>query len=207
MNKRWLVLGLVAVLVVLGLLGVRFYLDQMTWTDSVPYARRSADDADTLVVHYSRTGNSASAAHAAAASLDADTLRIDAPQYGLTVAGNVLAVEHAEAQLRLTPIEYTPVELSAYTTVVLVSPTWLFRPAVPMWAFVEGQDFHGANVVLVMTGNSRLKTEHVDEFGALVVERGGVFVGNHFIKRGRFWWQKSTDVVDAEIVEALAALR
>ncbi len=199
---------LLAVFVVFVLaVGVHFLLDQMLWVDTPAYERAAPGEARTLVVHYSRTGNTQGAAKEVARYFQADMLQIEAPQYGRTLEGQTLAAKHADERVRITPIEHEPVDLADYDLVVLCSPTWWFRPAVPLWAFVENHDFDGTPVFLLMTGNSRLKGEYTEEFAELVRERGGVFLDNLFVRRGRFMWQKSSGAVATEVRRALETRR
>ena len=106
-----------------------------------------------------------------------------------------------------TPIQHDPVDLSRYDLVFLCSPTWWFRPAPPLWSFVENHDFAGNPVCLLMTGNSRFKEELTDKFGTLVEEKNGRFLDMLFIRRGRIYWQKTPDEVHEEVREALEARR
>jgi flavodoxin len=201
MTRTKLLLATAVVLVLA--VGVHFLLDQMLWVDTAPYEGPAAGEARTLVVHYSRTGNTQGAAKEVARYFQADMLQIEAPQYGLTLEGQTLAAKHADERVRSAPIEHEPVDLTSYDLVVLCSPTWWFRPAVPVWAFVQNHEFDGTRVFLLMTGNSRLKDEYTEEFAALLAERGGVFLDNLFVRRGRFMWQKSSMAVAAEVRRAL----
>jgi hypothetical protein len=97
------------------------------------------------------------------------------------------------------------VDLTQYDLIFLCSPTWWFRPAVPLWSFVENHDFAGKPVFLLMTGNSRLKEDLIDKFGTLVEGKNGRFLGSLFIERGRIYWQKTPDDVNAEVRGALDA--
>lgn len=203
LSRRKLLLGLGAAGLAFVGLTVQFLLDQLKWIETPPYERRDATPARTLVVHYSRTGNTQGAAKEVARYFQADMLEIEAPQYGRTVGGQMLAARHADEQVTTTPIRHAPVDLSNYDLVVLCSPTWWFRPAVPLWSFVENHDFGGVPVFLLMTGNSRLKQEYIADFGALVEEKNGVFLDNLFIRRGRFFWQKTSKRVRTEVREAL----
>ncbi len=196
---------IVGTVVVAGLaIGAVFIQKQTSWVHSEPYTRTGAE-ASTLVVHYSRTGNTQGAAHEVARFFDAATLQIDAPQYGLTFKGQQLAAAHADEHVRTTPIQHDPVDLGEFDLVVLCAPTWWYRPAVPIWSFVESHDFEGASVFLVTTGNSTYKQPHIDAFGRLVAERQGTFLGHVFIRRGRFLWQKTPSEVREEVRAALAA--
>ncbi len=178
---------------------------QTTWVDTGPYRRTSDAPAEVLVVVYSRTGNTLGAAKAAARFFDADLLRVEAARYPRTLGGQLRASDDADDEVTRTDITHEPVDLSAYELIVLCSPTWWFRPAPPLWAFVAENDFAGRPVFLLMTGNSRLTVERTEKFGAWVESSAGRFLGYHFIRRGRIYWQKRPEEVDAEVQEFLAS--
>jgi flavodoxin len=182
-----------------------YYKTQTSWVESPPYQRVSKSPARTLVVVYSRTGNTLGAGKEAARFFDADLLQIAAPQYARTIKGQLLASKHADQEVTSTHIQHDPVDLSHYDLIFLCSPTWWFRPAVPLWSFVENHDFAGKPVFLLMTGNSRLKEELIDKFGTLVEGKNGRLLGSLFIRRGRIYWQKTPDEVNAEVRGALDA--
>ena len=184
-----------------------FYKTQTTWVESPPYRRVSTSPARTLVVVYSRTGNTLSAAKAAARFFDADLLQIAAPQYARTLKGQMLASQDADNEVTTTPIQHDPVNLFRYDLIFLCSPTWWFRPAPPLWSFVENHDFAGKPVFLLMTGNSRLKEKLIGKFAKLVEEKNGRFLDTLFIRRGRIYWQKTPDEVNEEVREALDSRR
>ena len=167
-----------------------YYRTQTVWVESPPYERASESPTATLVVVYSRTGNTMGAAKEAARFFDADLLEIEAPQYARTITGLRLASKHADEEVIKTSIQHEPVDLSHYDMIFLCSPTWWFRPAVPLWSFVMNHDFAGKPVFLLLTGNSRLKEELIDKFGKLVEKKNGRFLGKLFFRRGRIYWQK-----------------
>ncbi len=203
MNKRKY-LVIVGVLLVSISIAISYYLYvQTTWVDSPTYQRTNTIPAKALVVVYSRTGNTFGAAKEAAGYFDADLLQIKAPQYAMTVEGQSLASDHADAQLTTTPIQHEAVDLSQYGLIVLCAPTWWFRPAVPLWSFVENHDFSGNHVFLMMTGNSRYKKDLTNPFEDMVEKQNGQFLDLLFIRRGRIYWQKTPEEVNQEIIEAL----
>ncbi len=195
----------VALLVLIGAGLVYFYRTQTNWVDSPPYQRVGKEPASTLVVVYSRTGNTMGVAREAARFFDADMLQIKAPQYARNIDGQMLAGRHADEEVTTTPIQHKPVDLSPYDLILLCSPTWWFRPAPPMWSFVENHDFKDKNVFLLMTGNSRLKEELTDKFGALVKKKNGRFLETLFMRRGRIYWQKTPDELNEDLRTALKA--
>ena len=113
--KLLIIIG--SIVVVIAILLFWFYRTQTVWIESEPYQRVSNEPAKTLVVVYSRTGNTMSAAKEVAKYFDADMLRIEAPQYGRNLAGQQLAAKHADEEVTSTPIQHDPVDLSKYELV------------------------------------------------------------------------------------------
>jgi len=202
-KKLLIIVGLIVAAAAAGLL--YYYKTQTVWVESPPYQRVSESPARTLVVVYSRTGSTMGAAKEAARFFDADLMKVAAPQYARTIKGQMLASQHADQEVTTTPIQHETVDLSRYDMIFLCSPIWWFRPAVPMWSFVENHDFAGKPVFLLTTGNSRLKEELIEKFGTLVEEKNGKFLGKLFIRRGRIYWQKTPDEVNEEVRDALDA--
>ena len=200
-KKILLALGVVAA--VAATLLFWFYRTQTAWIDSEPYQRSSNDPANTLVVVYSRTGNTLGVAKEIASYFDADLIKIEAPQYTRDLKGQLLASEHADEEVTTTPINHEPVNWAQYDLIILCSPTWWFRPAPPLWSFVENHDFRDKRVFLVMTGNSRMKKDRTDKFGTLVEKKNGNFLDYLFLRRGRVYWQKTPDELNKEIHEEL----
>ncbi len=204
LKKNWIIIGCVVVLVIAIIL-FWFYRTQTVWIESKPYKKISNEPAKTLVVVYSRTGNTMGAAKEVAKYFDADLLEIHAPQYSRDLKGQQLAAKHADEQITTTKIKHDPVNLEQYNLIFLCSPTWWYRPAIPLWSFVENHNFRNKQVFLLMTGNSRLKEELTGKFGELVERKNGKFLDVLFIQRGRVYWQKSPEEINAEVLEALKA--
>lgn len=183
-----------------------FYRSQTAWVESAPYQREAASPARVLVVVYSRTGSTAAVAKTVARAFDADLLEVSAPAYE-HLQGLGKASSDASAQSTAVEIEHAAVDPRDYDLVFLCSPTWWFRPAVPMWAFVERQRFDGAATFLLMTGNSRLKPELTEPFEETLRARGARHLGRYFAQRGRIFWQKSPAELEDEIRRMLADRR
>lgn len=196
-----IIIGSVAVIIAILLFW--FYKTQTIWVESEPYQRVSKVPAKTLVVVYSRTGNTMSAAKEVAKYFDADLLKIEAPQYSRDLKGQQLAAKHADEEVTTTSIQHDPVDLSQYDMIFLCSPTWWYRPAVPLFSFVENHDFNGKPVFLIMTGNSRKTDEKTGKFETLVEEKNGKLLDVLFIRRGRIYWQKTPEQVNKEVLNAL----
>ena len=200
-KKIMIIIGSIVVIIVAVLF--YFYRTQTVWVESEPYQRVSKEPAKTLVVVYSRTGNTMSAAKEIARYFDADLLTIKAPQYSRDLKGQQLAAKDADEEITSTPIEHDSVNINDYDLIFLCSPTWWFRPAVPLFSFVENHDFAGKPVFLIMTGNSRKTDEKTGKFEALVENRNGNLLDVLFIRRGRIYWQKTPEQVNEEVLEAL----
>jgi flavodoxin len=201
-KKLWIIVICLVVLTIVAIL-VWFYRTQTVWVESKPYKRASNEPAKTLVAVYSRTGNTMGAAKEIAKYFDADFLKIDAPQYSRDLKGQQLAAKHADEEVTTTPIIHHPVDLKQYDLIFLCSPTWWYRPAIPLWSFVENHNFAGKKVFLIMTGNSRFKKDLTGKFGALVRKKKGKFLDVLFIKRGRVYWQKSPEDINAQVLKAI----
>lgn len=198
---------LAAALVAVGLGVVAFVV--MAWKDrtyvgSPAYTPSGEPNRATAVVYFSRSGHSEAVAREIARTSNAPIAHINATDYPLDFSGQTKAVSDAEAQA-LPKITVEPIDLAPAHRVYLVAPTWLFRPAPPLWAFVEQTDLAGKEVVLVMTGNSRYKQESIDGFAERIAAHGGKLVRHVFLRRGRIYWQMSRDELLEETRAQVAA--
>ncbi len=155
-----------------------------------------------IVVVYSYTGNTKAVADLIVERFGADLVRIEAPKYEKFLGE---AKASLDAWTKVRQIDITPgtVDFSQYDLIFLGSPIWWFRPAVPLWAFVEKNDFMGRPVVLFNTFNGKFKQKHIDEFMGLVNERGGVFTDHVYVRRGAWFNQLSRDELLTEFSNLL----
>jgi hypothetical protein len=131
---------------------------------------------------------------------------IPSGNYPRDFSGQGKALSDARAESH-PPIRVEPLDIAPVRRLFLVSPTWLFRPAPPLWVYVQQADRSGKDVVLVMTGNSRYKQQEIDVF-ARRVEAHGVRLSRHiFLRRGRIFWQKSREELLKEVRAEMEALR
>lgn len=148
--------------------------------------------AKALVVVYSYTGNTKAVADEIVERFKADIVVIEAKKYD-AFAGGMKASKDAWTEVINTEIEPENVDMSSYDLIFLGSPIWWYRPAVPLWTFVDRNDFKGKPVVLFNTFNSKFKTEYIDKFIVLVEERGGSFLDHIYVRRGRWFAQLSRE--------------
>ena len=173
-----------------------------TYVPSDPYAPLGEPNREVAVVYYSRSGHSEAAAREIARLFIAPIARIDA-DYPRDFSGQRKAVSDARARA-LPQIRVEPIDLARARRVFLVSPTWMFRPATPLWAYVEQAELTGKEVVLVTTGNSRFEQAETDAFAKRVEARGGRLIRHVFLRRGRIFWQKSREELLKEVRTEIA---
>lgn len=187
-----------------GAFAVMVAKDQ-TYAPSEPYAPLGDPSQDVTVAYYSRSGHSEAAAREIARMFNAPIARIDA-DYPRSFAGQARAASDAIARV-LPPIRVEPIDLARARRVFLVSPTWMFRPATPLWAYVEHAHLRGKEVMLVTTGNSRFEQSETDAFARRVESRGGRLIHHVFLRRGRIFWQKSREELLKEVRAEVAVFK
>lgn len=148
--------------------------------------------AKVLVVIYSYTGNTKAVADEIIKRFKADTIIIKAKEYDGSFGG-MSASSDAWKEVVIIDIKPETVDLSQYNLIFLGSPIWWYRPAVPLWAFVEKNNFKDKTVVLFNTFNSKFKSKNIEEFKKLVKKKGGKFHDHIYVRRGRWFFQLSRE--------------
>ena len=204
-RRRRLILSALAV----GGLGAAAFtvmaVKDQTYVPSADYVPVGDANREVAVVYYSRSGHSEAVAREVARTFNAPIARIDA-DYPRNLAGQRKAVLDATAEV-LPKITVEPIDLDPVHRVFLVSPTWMFRPATPLWAYVEQVDFTPKEVVLVTTGNSRFEQSETDAFAKRVEAHGGRLIRHIFVRRGRIYWQKGREELLKEILAKMEQFR
>lgn len=204
--KRTHMISLLAVLALVGAASwTTMTVKDQTYVESPPYIPVGAVNKQVAVVYYSRSGHSEGVAREVARNFNASISRIDA-DYPRSVKGQRKAISDAGADFR-PPITVQAIDLDAARLVFLVSPTWMFGPAPPLWTYVRESDLSGKDVVLVTTGNSRFEQAETDAFAAEVKKQGGHFERHIFLRRGRIFWQKSQAELHEEARKEIATFR
>ncbi|MEJ2802542.1 hypothetical protein WAE61_11730 [Comamonadaceae bacterium PP-2] len=173
------------------------------YAPSAAFAPSGEPNRKVAVVYYSRSGHSEAVAREVARRFNAPIARITA-DYPQDFDGQGQAIADAKDKV-LPAIAVEPIDLAPAERVYLVSPTWMFRPATPLWSYVERTDFAGKEVVLFTTGNSRFEPVEIDDFARRVEANGGRFDRHVFLQRGRIYWQMSREELLAATREALSA--
>nr|WP_223240215.1 flavodoxin/nitric oxide synthase [Citrobacter sp. C1] len=172
-------------------------LKDRTYVPSPVFEPVGEPNQKVAVVYYSRSGHSEAVAREVARMFNAPIAKIES-DYALDLVGQQKAISDANNKV-LPRIVVEPIDLHRVRRIFLISPTWMFRPATPLWSYVEQTDFSGKEVVLITTGNSRFKQTETDAFEERVVAHGGHFIRHIFLLRGRIYWQKSREELLQEI--------
>jgi len=162
-----------------------------TYFYSPPYSPKQDKDSNVLVVYYSRSGNTEAMAREIARKFNADIIKIGAERYSLDYQGWRNASNDADDKVTMVQIKPEVVDMGKYRLVFIGSPIWWYRPAPPLWTFVEKNDFKEKNVILFNTFNSRFKSEEIEKFRGEIEKKGGRLIDHIFIRRGRVYYQKS----------------
>lgn len=189
----WILAAALAALGVVGNLTGVTLIDKHQFKQNAKLLRAfrlTKQPARTLVVYFSRSGNTEVMAYQIAEIKQAHLLNIEAGDYPIGLTG----WRHAMRDARKTQavISTQPVDLAAYDTIYIGSPIWLYSPAPPVFEFVKTHDFTGKKVILFNTLNSKFEQQYIDDFASLVRQRGGEFSQHLYIIRGRMTRQLDT---------------
>ena len=191
-TKGRLIISAILLVVVAAIAAFTFIqIKDRTYFHSPSYTPKQDKPSDVLVVYYSRSGNTEAMAREIARRLQADILRIETKPYGLDFKGWFQANRDAASEEKQVDITPEVVDFHPYRLIFLGSPIWWYRPAPPLWTFVENNDFSGKDVVLFNTFNSEFKAEPIKEFQLEVEKKGGRLIDHIFIRRGRVYYQMS----------------
>ncbi|ENM5815812.1 hypothetical protein V4V51_003329 [Vibrio mimicus] len=159
----------------------------LTQVGSLPVAIQSK----VTVVVFSRSGNTGVLANHIADKRNGHLYEITAEDYDLGIPGWISALK--DARNNLANINPQTIDLSAYETIYLGAPIWLYSPAPPIWQFAKNSDFTGKNVVLFNTFNSKFEESFIKDFESLVRSKGAVSFKHQYVDRGRMGNQISTE--------------
>ncbi|ABO23846.1 flavodoxin [Shewanella loihica] len=185
---RWILIGLLIALALVTLIALVVtrienaqYTKNRSHLSSTPTGR--AAKVNTVIVVFSRSGNTGVLADHIALQTAGHVYEISAESYQLGISGWINALKDARSNVAdITP---SHIDLEPYDTVFLGSPIWLYSPAPPIWQFVKDNDFTGKNVVLFNTFNSKFKQQYIDDFAKLVFAKGAKSFKHRYVKRGR----------------------
>ncbi|NIQ39712.1 MAG: flavodoxin/nitric oxide synthase [Proteobacteria bacterium] len=178
----------VAVLVLAGF--TLLLIKDRTYFHTPQYTPGEELESDILVVYYSRSGNTEAMAREIARTMNTHIVKIEAKSYSLDFRGWRNASHDAWAKNK-TEISPEVADLTPYRLIFMGAPIWWYRPAPPLWTFVDKNDFTDKSVILFSTFNSSFRAMEIEEFKKQIEQKGGTFVDHVYIRRGRVFYQKS----------------
>ncbi len=196
----WPIVSLIVVLVVVGFAAAIVGIDSYQYRRNqriIATMRAEAGPSRTLVAFFSRSGNTELMARRIAQIKHAHVVPIQAEQYAVGVGGWLCALNDA----RDTSASITPshMDLSAYDTLYIGAPIWLYSPAPPVFAFVRNNDLTGKHVILFNSMNSKFEQKYIDTFKQDVEARGGRFIDHIWVNRGRMTQQMDVETFLKEV--------
>jgi len=203
-KKRRVLMVAVGIIIVVAIASFVFVqVKDRTYFHSLPYSPKQDKKSTALVVYYSRSGNTEAMAREVARKFNADIVKIEAERYPLDYQGWRNAANDADDKVTMVQITPEIVDMRKYRLVFIGSPIWWYRPAPPLWTFVEKNDFKEKNVVLFNTFNSRFKSDEIEKFRGEIEKKGGRLIDHIFIRRGRVYYQKSGEQLIGESQEII----
>ena len=155
----------------------------------------SSDASKTLVVYFSATGNTESAAEAIAKATDGDVFAI-MPETPYTAAdldwtddSSRVSVEHSDPDQMVIALETnTPESWDSYDTVFVGYPIWWGEAAYPVSTFVSENDFTDKTVIPFCTSAS----SDIGDSGNVLAQTAG---SGNWLEGRRFSASESEDVI------------
>lgn len=158
---------------------------------------QTQEKSKTLVVFFSRSGNTEVMARQIAKIKNADVLPLKSDRNKIGFIGHIQALKDA----RNTTADIVPkqVDLSQYDTIYIGSPIWLYSPAPQIYEFAKHNDFKDKKVILFNSMNSKFEQSYIDNFAKIIHANGGKFEKHIYIIRGRMGQQMGQDEFLKEI--------
>jgi flavodoxin len=145
----------------------------------------------TLLLYYSKTGNTQAACEALQKALGADIQEIKDLNRRDTKLGAIGGMLKTLLGMH-TAIEPKNVDLSPYATVIISAPIWAAKFGLAMRTFVETNRFDGKNVIIFITADSFIEEKYQEKHRQLVKDSGGTVAG--------YFQVQATDPVNKEKV-------
>lgn len=141
-----------------------------------PACAREGAAMKTLIVYYSRTGNTKLACETLRKELDCDIIEIRdlsnrEGRWGYYTAafGSIFGTH--------TEIDPAAFDLAPYSAIIVASPVWAGKPSAAIRTFLEKNRFDGKKMFVVYTTNVLLKETSLDRAKKMAVESGGQVAG------------------------------
>jgi flavodoxin len=195
----WIIFGLVAIgtsTVIISVISIEKYQYNKN-QEVIKNLTSNGDSSRTLVVFFSRSGNTELMARKIANLKKGHVIPIRAERYRIGLMGWI----HSLGDARDTITEITPdrIDLNDYDTIYIGSPIWLYSPAPPVFEFAKRNDFTGKKVIMFNSMNSKFEQKYIDQFKSIIVRNGGTFEKHIYVIRGRMTQQMETNTFLNEV--------
>jgi len=130
----------------------------------------------TLILYYSKTGNTRAVCEALQKALDADLTEIKDLNNRQTRWGGISGMLITLLGWH-TDIDPEQVDMTKYSLVILASPIWASKVAPALRTFIETNRFDGKKVVIFTTSGSFLEEKYQQKNSILVTKAGGDVAG------------------------------
>jgi flavodoxin len=189
----WIILALVVLLGVVQIsivIGIE-YTQQRKNADRLETFSIEEGKTKNLVVYFSHSGNTELMAYKIAEIKRAKIVNLVASDYNVGYKGWINAM--IDARKTNAVISPEKLDLSAYDTIYIGSPIWLYSPAPPVFEFAHKNDFTDKKVILFNSMNSKFEQQYIDAFARIITKNGGAFIKHIVVNRGRMTQQMGTE--------------
>lgn len=131
-----------------------------------------ADDSKTLIIYYSRTGNTKAVCESLAKEINADIVEIKDLNNRMSKPGIIGGMLKTILGMR-TNIFPEKVDMTEYPNVILSSPIWAAKVAPAMRTAIYMNGFKDKNVIMLVTCDSFYAEKYQEKTSELVKESGG----------------------------------
>jgi len=130
----------------------------------------------TLILYYSKTGNTRAACEALQKELGADIREIKDLNSRETKFGAIAGMLKTLLGMH-TDIDPKTIDLSPYSTVIISAPIWAAKFGLAMRTYVETNRFDNKNVIIFITADVFIEEKYQEKHKALVQQSGGTVIG------------------------------
>ena len=131
-----------------------------------------ADDSKTLIVYYSRTGNTKAVCESLAKEIDADIVEIKDLKNRMSTFGIIGGMLRTFLSMQ-TKIFPEKIDMTDYSNVILSAPIWAAKVPPAMRTAIYMNGFMDKKVVMLVTCDSFYAEKYQDKMKKLVEASGG----------------------------------
>lgn len=145
----------------------------------------------TLILYYSRSGNTKAACEAMGKALNVELREIqdrNSRDGSLGIIGAMLKINLGMQ----TDTDPEKIDFGPYKTIIVSAPVWASQPGLAMKTFIQNNRFDGKNIIVFITSDSFIEEKYQAKHKALLAESGGNVID--------YFQVQATDFVNKEKV-------